>query len=479
MDPDGDPIALEASGLPTGASFADQGSGIGQLSWMPSFDQAGNYQVSIKVTDAGTPPESATETFTITVGNVNRPPVLAPIGPRTATLGAPLSIALSASDPDADGLHFGAAGLPAAATLTDHADGTATLAWTPGAADAGSVAITVTVTDDGVPMASDAEQFAIAVGSDNRPPILDPIGDRSVGLGEAWTIGLTATDPDGDGLRFACEGAPPDAQLSDAGAGSAVLSGTGDPAGNHAIGCTVTDSGSPPASDTEQFTLSVGAVNRPPVLDPIGASLEGDAILLRLTAHDPDGDALAFTAEGLPTGAEFVDRGDGTAELRWLPPADAPSETPVVFTVTDDGTPPESASAGFTIQVPTAPMPREVPSVRNAQWAARRGRLGVVGGRAPAGASVEILDAASQQVLGQATADRRGRFRMQVALEAAQAPCAVAARAGDLVGEARRVKGAPAQCRTLVQKAKHERRAERRAQRTAEEEPEDEEESED
>jgi len=54
-DPDGDALVLEASGLPTGALFTDQGGGVGRLLWMPSYEQAGNYPVAFKVTDAGAP----------------------------------------------------------------------------------------------------------------------------------------------------------------------------------------------------------------------------------------------------------------------------------------------------------------------------------------------------------------------------------------------------------------------------------------
>jgi hypothetical protein len=459
-DPDGDPLVLEASGLPTGALFTDQGNGVGQLLWMPSYEQSGNYPVAFKVTDAGTPPASDAETITLSVGNLNRPPVLAPVGNWVASPGEALSIPLSASDPDGNAVAFGAAGLPAAAALTDHADGSATLAWTPLAADAGSAAMTLTVTDDGVPMASDAEQITITVGAGNHPPVLDPIGDRSVRLGELWEVGLGASDPDRDALSFACDGAPTGATLADGGAGAAVLGGAGDQAGNFALLCRVTDAGSPPASDEEAFTLTIGAVNRPPVLDPIGATREGDAIFVRLTARDPDGDALHFAAEGLPSGAELVDHGDATAEVAWRPAAGDVGSHPVVFTVTDDGVPPESASADFVIQVAEPPAPT-APQVRRASWSRRRGELRVGGGGAPPEARVELLDAASGAVFAETTADAYGRFQAATRLDALAVPCTVAARADERASKARRVDPVPAQCKAPVEMRRRLRRAER------------------
>jgi hypothetical protein len=459
-DPDGNAISLEASGLPTGAVFTDQGGGVGQLVWMPTFEQAGNYLVTFMAIDDGVPPAGSLATITITVGDVNRPPVLAPIGNQALSPGDALSLALSASDPDGNALVFGAAGLPAGATLEDHHDGTATLAWTPGPSDAGSYAVTITVTDDGVPMASDAEAIAITVGSDNQPPVLAPIGDRTAAQGEPWTVSLSASDPDGDALAFACDGAPPTATLADAGNGTALLTGTGSEApGNYAITCSVTDDGVPPASDSESFQLAIGSVNRPPTLDPVGVTRERAWIFVRLTAHDPDGNHLHFSVSGLPEGAEFVDHGDGTAELSWLPVAAAAGDYPVTFTVTDDGVPPESASADVTIRVKESPQTERTPFVRRATWSARRGALALFGGGAPPGASVEILDAASGLPFATARADWHGRFVAWTKLDASTVPCSVQARAAGLTSEPHGVNRAPARCRSAAARGGPEERS--------------------
>ena len=61
-DPDGDPLTYSVQGLPSGATFANQ-----TFSWAPTYDQAGTYTVTFKVTD-GTLEDS--ETITITVYDV-------------------------------------------------------------------------------------------------------------------------------------------------------------------------------------------------------------------------------------------------------------------------------------------------------------------------------------------------------------------------------------------------------------------------
>ncbi len=71
---------------------------------------------------------------------------------------------------------------------------------------------------------------------------------------------------------------------------------------------TVTDNGSPAAaSDSEVVTITVGNVNRPPVLTAIGTktATEGQLLTFTATATDPDGDTRDLL------GREPADWGDG------------------------------------------------------------------------------------------------------------------------------------------------------------------------
>jgi hypothetical protein len=360
-DPDGHPITLEASGVPRDASFQDNGDGTGDFVWMPGFDQAGNYEVMFKVTDTGSPPESVSETITITVGNTNRPPVLDPIGDQAGSVGDALTFLLTASDPDGDGLRFGTADLPLGAELIELGNGEAEFSWVPGDGDAGVFPVTFTVTDDGIPMESDSEQIVITVGATNRPPVLDPIGNHMINEGESVKLTVTASDPDQDDLSFTAEGLPPGSSFVDGNDGTAQFSWTPDPGqtGNFTVTCTVTDNGTPPAEASETFTLTVGQVNRPPVLDPLGVMNEGDTIMIMLTASDSDGDDLSFAVDGLPEGAQFTDHGDGTAAFSWLPRPDQYGDFVLMFTVTDSGSPSEKDSRELTLSVdppPAAPV---------------------------------------------------------------------------------------------------------------------------
>jgi hypothetical protein len=235
-DPDGDGLAFSASSVPTGASFNPL---TRVFNWTPSFGDSGNYSVTFTVTDDGSPAESDTEVVTISVGNVNRPPVLGTIGSRSVDEGSLLSFTVTASDPDGDGLTFSASNVPTGANFNPS---TRVFSWTPGFGAAGNYNVTFTVTDDGTPAENDSEIVTITVGNVNRPPVLGTISSKSVDEGDLLAFTVTASDPDGDGLTFSASNVPTGASFNPS---SRVFSWTpefGD-SGNYSVTFTVNDEG--------------------------------------------------------------------------------------------------------------------------------------------------------------------------------------------------------------------------------------------
>ncbi len=112
--------------------------------------------------------------------------------------------------------------------------------------------------------------------------------------------------------------------------------------------------GTPPQSASEEVNITVAddnVSNRPPVLLPIGnkSVRHGHLLKFKITATDPDGNALTFSAKKLPDGGSF---NPNTQEFRWTPVfSQAGTIHKVTFVVTDDGTPPQSASETITIVV--------------------------------------------------------------------------------------------------------------------------------
>ncbi|RMG96627.1 MAG: tandem-95 repeat protein, partial [Candidatus Dadabacteria bacterium] len=228
-DPDGDDVtitaqALDANGnpveMPAGAVY-DQTTET--FTWTPDFTQAGVYKVRFTATDDGRggtlPPLSDEDLVTIVVNNVNRAPALDPIGPKTVAEGQVLEFTVTGSDPDADPLTFprpnadpgNLTGLPSGATF-DAATGV--FAWMPDHAQAGTYDVTFTVSDGDL---TDSETIVITVTDTNRPPVLNPVGNRSVDPDAELAFTLTATDPDADNtLTFSASGLPAGATLDPA-----------------------------------------------------------------------------------------------------------------------------------------------------------------------------------------------------------------------------------------------------------------------
>jgi hypothetical protein len=156
-DADRDPITYSAAGLPNGATFTGR-----TFTWTPGYDQAGTYNVTFA---AGDGRAQDSQTIAISVANVNRPPVLARIGDRSAYESSPLAFALLAADPDGAGLTYSATGLPDGARLTGQ-----NFSWTPNAGQIGSYEVTFLVNDGTL---TDSETITITVAgaaSDRTAP---------------------------------------------------------------------------------------------------------------------------------------------------------------------------------------------------------------------------------------------------------------------------------------------------------------------
>lgn len=360
-DPDGDTLAFSASNLPAGASFD---AATQTFAWSPAYGDAGNYaDVLFKVTDDGTPPLAAAEAITISVGNVNRPPVLEPIGLKMIDEGHTLTFACSATDPDGDCVMFSASNLPPGTTF-DPARGL--FEWTPGF-DASGVyaAVAFAVTDSGIPPLQDIETVTITVGNANRPPVLLPIGNQVVAEGSTLEFTVAAADPDGDVVEVSASSLPSGAAFDKASQRFTWTPGYDEPGTYAGVLFTVTDNGTPPLGDWESIAISVGNVNRPPVLSSIGNQYveEGQALSFLVSASDPDGDALSFEAAGLPDGSDFDPE---THTFTWQPGYDASGNySNVVFSVTDGGEPPETDQTAITITVGNVNRPPTLTPIGN------------------------------------------------------------------------------------------------------------------
>jgi DNA-binding beta-propeller fold protein YncE len=173
------------------------------LVFAPTSDPADDPGVeAIYLVDAGIdnnadPEERDGAVYEAFVGTpLNDAPIIELVPDQAVDEGATLALFVDASDVDrGDVLTFDLIGpVPSGAAIDAQ---TGALSWTPSEQQGPAIhALTVRVTDSGFPPLSDQASFAVTVSEVNEPPVLDPIGDRSVGPGETLRFVATATDPD-------------------------------------------------------------------------------------------------------------------------------------------------------------------------------------------------------------------------------------------------------------------------------------------
>jgi hypothetical protein len=323
QDEDGDDLTYSAAGLPTGASFDTQ-----TFTWTPGFDQAGIYPVTLTVSDGAA---QDSQSISITVLNVNRPPLLELIGDPFGPALESLTFTVAATDPDGDALSYSMLNLPGGASFSNQR-----FAWTPALSDAGSYPLTVVASDGDL---EDMQQITLTIGPVNLPPVLDTIGNRQVDENSTLLFSIQASDENNDTLIYNIANLPDGAIFENQ---VFTWTPTFDQAGDYTVTFTVSDG---QLNSIETVTIAVENVNRPPVFNPLSDQTVNAASPLSFSvqATDPDGDDLTFAIDGLPAGATFTNQ-----LFSWTPPIDSAGIYPLAITVSDGQ---ESAIGAITITV--------------------------------------------------------------------------------------------------------------------------------
>ncbi|GEM_PF-1308023 len=165
-DPDlpANTLTWNATGLPPGLTIQPS-SGVITGTVGAGAAEGSPYTVSATVTDNGSPQRSHSANFSWQVVDTNASPTINPINNKSVVRGQQLSFAVTASDPDGDGLTFALVNYPAGAVIS--AGGSFT--WTPNV-NPGTYNITVKVTDNGNPPLTDQESFSVTVTAAPPPP---------------------------------------------------------------------------------------------------------------------------------------------------------------------------------------------------------------------------------------------------------------------------------------------------------------------
>lgn len=212
-DPDGDSLIYSIYGeLPAEARF---NKAERRFEWTPT--KADTTVFLTFVVSDGEAFDRETVRIQVVVDKGAHPPEFKVVGDQSVTVGVPYTLTVVATDPDGDKPTYGSAGkLPQGATLDPKLG---VFSWTPDAAQAGhTVRVTFTATD-GALSAELEVTFVVteAGGGGPQPPVFAKIGALDATVGQALSLTLAATDPNGDAVTFAIhDGAPTGSSLSGA-----------------------------------------------------------------------------------------------------------------------------------------------------------------------------------------------------------------------------------------------------------------------
>ena len=328
----------------------------GIVRWTPPAASTNFFQA--KVTDSGTPTRSATNSFYVIVneplGPENHPPVLPAPTVVTIMRTNVLVFTNTATDIDvpAQTLTYQLLSGPSGASI----DANGIVRWTP--SSAGANFFQTKVTDNGSPAKSATNSFYVVVNEpvapENHPPVLPPSGVVSMLKLTPLVYVNTAIDADQppQALTYQLLVSPSGATIDVNG----IVHWTPATVGTNYFQAKVTDNGSPAKSATNSFYVivsePVSSENHPPVLPrpTVVTALKLTETVITNTATDIDLPAQLLTYELLakPDGATI----DSNGIVRWTPSATQGSSTNRFRAkVTDNGTPPRSATNVFYVIV--------------------------------------------------------------------------------------------------------------------------------
>ncbi|MCU0858161.1 MAG: putative Ig domain-containing protein, partial [Pontiellaceae bacterium] len=340
-------------GAPTGASI---GGSSGVFSWTPTETQGPSTNtITVRVQDNGTPSLAVTNSFTVTVNEVNVAPVLTVPTNQTLNELATLTVTNTATDADlpANTLRFELLANPSGMTLNTN---TGVIVWTPTEAQGPSTnTVTVRVYDNGTPSLAVTNSFTVTVNEVNVAPVLTVPTNQTLNELATLTVTNTATDTDlpANTLRFELLANPSGMTLN---TNTGVIVWTPTEAqgpSTNTVTVRVYDNGTPSLAVTNSFTVTVNEVNVAPVLTvPTNRTInELTTLTVTNTATDADlpANTLRFELLANPGGMTI---NTNTGVIVWTPTeAQGPSTNTVTVRVYDNGTPSLAATNSFTVTV--------------------------------------------------------------------------------------------------------------------------------
>jgi uncharacterized repeat protein (TIGR01451 family) len=339
-DPDSDPLTYTLNDAPVGMAF-NTGT-PNRLEWAIPAGTEGNFDVEIEVSDGRG--GFVRQTFAIGVGSGNagnRPPRFTSTPTATGTAGGSYTYQVTATDPDSDPLTYTLITAPVDMTISVVNATTSRIEWAIPANVIGDVDIEIEVADGRGGTARQGYAISVA-GSGNRPPRITSSPGTSATVGTLYAYQPAATDPDSDPLTFSLTEQPSGMILS--ATNRVEWTPTVAQNGYHDVALKVIDGRGGYAIQTWTVYVQL-ANNRPPRItsQPIYSVKPGVLYQYKVTATDPDNDALTYSLAEAPAGMTISPQG----EVNWTNPI--AGSYPVTVRVSD----PHGAfvTQNYTLQV--------------------------------------------------------------------------------------------------------------------------------
>ena len=351
------------------------GGATGLLSFTSAPNANGAVVITVTATDDGASNQVTVRTFTVNVNPVNDPPTISDIGPRaidedTTTGAVPFtvgdiesptsSLTLSGSSSDQ-------AIVPNANITFSGAGANRFVTVTPAPNANGSCVITVNVSD-GEMTAGDT--FTLTVNPVSDPPSISAIADRGINEDTTTNLSFTVGDLESPAASLTVaavsgnQALVPNLNLVLSGVGSTrslAVTPAAHQFGTTLITLTVNDPEG--GSNSTSFTLTVNAVNDPPVLGAIGdvtvnedsgqqsINLSGISSGAANESQTLTLSAVSASPSIVPNPSISYTNGNATGVLRFTPAPNATGDATITVTI-DDGAPTNRTSTRqFVIHV--------------------------------------------------------------------------------------------------------------------------------
>lgn len=253
----------------------------------------------------------------IPVPKPNQAPTINPVAIQAIAEESPISLNITALDPENDPITLIAQGLPNNASFKDNGNGIGTFKWTPDLSDGNLFSllanapkfreynIIFSASDD--KRASTKTTVTIRVNNKNQLPVVKAVGPKTVRENQTIKIDVDATDSDFDDLIYLAQDLPDNARF-DPKKGQLLWTPGFDQAGEHKIRLGVTDGVSEPV--LQEVVITVENQNRSPIINTVDQidTIEDQSLDLTISITDPDNDNTTLTADGLPVWLELKEK---------------------------------------------------------------------------------------------------------------------------------------------------------------------------